>query len=91
MALDDIMVRTQIQLSEDQHVRLKRWASRHGISLSEAVRRCVEQKLSSERTESGRKSLVRDALAVCGKYDDPDGALHVGRDHDKYLEEAFRP
>jgi hypothetical protein len=41
------MVRTQIQLTEEQCVQLKRWASRLGISLAEAVRRCVADRLAA--------------------------------------------
>ncbi len=84
------MVRTQIRLSEDQHHRLKRWASRLGISLSEAVRRCVADRLSAEKADSGRKSLLREALEVCGKYADPDGPSRVATDHDRHLAGAYK-
>jgi hypothetical protein len=30
------MIRTQVQLTREQHVRLKRWADRLGISMAEA-------------------------------------------------------
>ena len=84
------MVRTQIQLSEDQHQRLKRWAMRLGISLSEAVRRCVVDRLSEERQDPGRKSRLREALEVCGKYSDPDGPSRIASDHDRHLAAAYR-
>jgi hypothetical protein len=35
----DTMVRTHVQLTEEQHRRLRRWARELGVSLSEAVRR----------------------------------------------------
>ncbi len=83
------MVRSQIQLTEDQHRRLRRWARRLGISLSEAVRRCVSDRLTAEEAEPSREELARSALAVCGKYSDPKGPSRVARDHDRYLTEAY--
>jgi hypothetical protein len=84
------MVRTQIQLTEEQHRQLRRWAARLGISLAEAVRRCVSERLSAEKSVSGRKAMVREALAVFGKYEDPDGLKNVAVDHDGHLAEAYR-
>ena len=84
------MVRTQIQLTEEQYVRLKRWASRLGISLAEAVRRCVADRLAAERLDVGRDSLVREAFSVVGKYADPEGASRVAKDHDEHLAAAYR-
>jgi len=85
------MVRTQIQLSEEMHRRLKRWANRLGISMAEAVRRCVADRLAEEKLELGREELVREALAVVGKYTDPGGATRVAHEHDAYLAEAYEP
>lgn len=84
------MVRTQIQLPEDQYRRLRRLARRLGVSLSEAVRRCVADRLEREDTAPTRDEVVRAALAVCGRYRDPAGATHVAADHDRHLAEAFR-
>lgn len=84
------MVRTQIQLTEDQYRRLKRWSRKLGISLAEAIRRCVAESLVREESAPGRKEMVRAALAVCGKYSDPKGPLTVARDHDRYPSEAYR-
>lgn len=83
------MVRTQVQLSEEQHRLLKRWAERLGISMAEAVRRCVADRLSRERVAEGRADRVREATTVIGKYADPDGASRVARDHDRHLPEAY--
>ena len=83
------MVRTQIQLPQDMHRDLKRWAHRLGISLAEAVRRCVTDRLADERLEVGREDLAREALAVIGKYADPRGTSRVARDHDEHLTEAY--
>ena len=83
------MVRTQIQLTEGQCVQLKRWASRLGISLAEAVRRCVADRLVAEGVDVGRDSLVREAFAVVGKYADSEGASRVAKEHDEHLAAAF--
>ena len=84
------MVRTQIQLPEDQHRRLRRWARELGISLSEAVRRCVADRLASEDAMPAREARVRAALHVCGKYRDPKGTSRVALEHDAHLAEAYR-
>ena len=83
------MVRTQIQLAEDQHRRLTRYAGRLGISLAEAVRRCVDAQLDREMTAPSRDDRVRAALAVCGKYHDPQGDTDVARNHDRQPGEAY--
>ena len=84
------MVRTQIQLPQDQYRRLKRWAQQRGISLSEAVRRCVAERLATEQNAPSRDTLVREALAVAGAYRDPTGARDVAREHDAHLARAYR-
>ena len=84
------MVRTQVQLTPEQHRRLKRWAQQRGISLSEAVRRCVAQQLDAEQGAPDRAALVREAVQVAGTYQDPEGATDVAREHDQHLYDAFR-
>jgi hypothetical protein len=84
------MVRIQIQLMEEQHRQLKRWAARLGISFAEAVRRCITDRLMAEKAVSNRKALIRDALEILGKYEDPEGLSGVAIDHDRHLSEAFR-
>ena len=84
------MVWTQIQLTEEQYRQLKGWAARIGVSLAEAVRRCVDDRLSAEKSVSGRKAMIREALAVLGKYEDPEGLSSVALDHDRWLSECYR-
>lgn len=83
------MVRTQIQLPESQYRSLRRWARRLGVSLSEAVRRCVADRLAVEEAAPSRDQQIRSALAVCGKYADPDGPSRVAQEHDRHLAEAY--
>jgi hypothetical protein len=84
------MIRTQIQLTEEQHRALKGWARERGISLAEAVRRCVADRLAEDASEAPRVDQVREVLAVAGKYADPGGPSRVARQHDDVLTEAYR-
>ena len=84
------MMRMQIQLTSEQHRLLKRWAARLGISMSEAVRRCVEEKLSRPEHGMGREELVRQAFLVCEKYSDPEGSSNVARNHDEHLARYYK-
>jgi len=81
------MVRLQVQLTEAQHRALKRWATRLGISFSEAVRRCVADRLARDERASGRADRVREAQTVIGKY--ASGRSDVAERHDDYLSDAF--
>ena len=84
------MVRTQIQLTEAQHRELTRYSRRLGISLSEAIRRCVTTQLEHDKAAPAREERVRAALAVCGKYHDAGGETRVALEHDRYLDDAYR-
>ena len=84
------MIRTQIQLTPEQHRRRKRWAQQRGISLAEAVRRCVTEHLAEESPVGTRADRVREALATAGKYSDPSGKTDVAREHDAALADAYR-
>ena len=83
------MIRAQIQFTEAQHRQLKRWAQQRSISVAEAVRRCVAERLAAEQSTPSRAMMVREALSVAGKYVDAKGARDDARNHDKYLAEAY--
>jgi hypothetical protein len=83
------MVRTQIQLTEEQHRQLKELAHRQGISLAEVVRRLIDEKLEHSEMSPTHLDRVRQALGVCGKYDDPSGDRNVAENHDRHLADAF--
>jgi hypothetical protein len=84
---DYIMVRTQILLTPEQHRLLKRMASRLGISMAEAVRRCVAEGLARSPDDPVRADRVREALSVVGQYGS--GSPDVAQRHDDYLADAF--
>ncbi|MEX1258954.1 MAG: CopG family transcriptional regulator [Gemmatimonadota bacterium] len=81
------MMRSQVQFTEDQHRALKRWADHLGISISEAVRRCVAERLAREDAAPTRADRVREAETVIGKY--ASGRSDVAERHDDYLPDAF--
>ena len=85
-----IMMRTQILLTREQHRELKRWAQQRNISLAEAVRRCVQERLAAEQAAPTRATMVREALSAAGAYRDPESATTIAREHDKHLVKAYR-
>ena len=80
------MVRTQVQLSEDDLAELRRLAAEEGVSVSALVRRGVKQVLES-RGKPSREELWARAREVAGKY--RSGKTDIGRRHDDYLAEDF--
>ncbi|MCY4029186.1 MAG: CopG family transcriptional regulator [Acidobacteria bacterium] len=68
---------------------MTRYAARLGISLAEAVRRCVDAQLDQDDTHPSRQERLRAALAVCGKYRDSSGETRVAREHDRHLDAAY--
>jgi len=79
------MMRIQIQLERQQHRRLRKRARELGVSISELVRRAID----AEQPADDSEELVRRALAVVGKYEDPQGGNIAAR-HDSALTEADR-
>jgi len=81
------MVRTQIQLTEEQARRLRKLARHEGLSLAEVIRRCVDRTLNEQAQT--RAELYRRAATVIGRHRDREGAHDVAERHDRYLDEAF--
>ena len=80
------MVKTQVQLPEDDLAALRRLAAEQGVSVSELVRRGVKQFLASSRGPS-REELWGRARAAAGKY--RSDKHDVARRHDHYIAEAI--
>ena len=78
------MVRTQIQLTEDQAKRARERAGTLGISISELIRRALDETLAER---SDKDEVRRRALSVIGCVTSDVGDLSVN--HDKYLVEAY--
>ena len=81
------MVRTQIQVTEQQQRKLRARALERGISLAEMIRRCVDQALADDVPDRG--ALYELAEEIVGCFPDKRGATDLAREHDRYLEEAF--
>ncbi len=77
------MIRTQIQLTEEQVKAIKELAALRGISMAEVIRQSVERVIA----ESDRRERRQRAIAVLGTFADDAG--DVSTNHDKYLEEAY--
>jgi Ribbon-helix-helix protein, copG family len=81
------VIRTQIQLTERQARRLRAHARDLGISLAEAIRRCVDRNLSDDMPD--RAALYDRAARLVGRFSPRRGARDLSRRHDRYLGEAF--
>jgi hypothetical protein len=82
------MVRTQIQLTEEQARRLRREAREQGVSVAEVVRRCLDHGLDAGKAD--RAKLYARAAALVGRFADRRGARDLARAHDRYLDRAFK-
>lgn len=79
------MIRTQIQLPEGQHRRLKAIAQQQGISLAELIRRLVDHGLRGGPAD--RAALYARAAALVGAFRAKEDDLSSR--HDDHLEDAF--
>jgi Arc/MetJ-type ribon-helix-helix transcriptional regulator len=79
------VVRTQIQLTEEQAEALRRLAHERRLSMAALIREAVDRLLDGDDD----RERWRRALSVVGKYRDKEGATDLGVNHDKYLAEAY--
>ena len=77
------MIRTQIQLEEEDFEELRREAARSGCSISAYVRRSVQTALASGR----REGAYRQAAELAGKY--RSGLNDLAVNHDEYLSDGW--
>ena len=80
------MIRTQIQLTEEQSTRLKEISSRRGISVAELIRQSVDHFVSADVNATDSELRER-TLSVIGKFHSD--ACDVSENHDDYLAEAY--
>ncbi len=80
------MIRTQIQITEGQARTLKRLARQQQCSVAELIRQSVDLYLA-KKGELPLDQQYERAMALVGKYHSGDADL--GRNHDKYLAEAY--
>ena len=80
------MVRTQIQLREEQVALLRKLASDSQTSMAEVIRRAVDLFARAEGATVDREARQRAAL-VAGRF--RSGVDDLAARHDDYLGEAF--
>jgi hypothetical protein len=83
------MVRTQIQLTEEQSSRLREAARRSGLSAAEIIRQSVDRFLAQGAGGPIGSTTRLSALEVSGRFHS--GLSDVAARHDVYLDEAYRP
>jgi hypothetical protein len=81
------MVRTQIQLTEDQVRTLKKIALSRDLSVAELIRQAVDSMIKSSPASDPEERMKR-ALDVVGKFSS--GKNDVSKHHDAYLAESYR-
>ena len=79
------MIRTQIQLTEEQAEKAKRLAAARGISMAEVIRQLLDA--APERDD--RTERFARALAAVGIGRDIEGKTDVGVRHDEYLADIY--
>jgi len=80
------MVRTQIQLTQDQAKALKRMAASRHLSVAELIRRAVDNMIKTS-TSADPEERLRRALEIAGKFSS--GERDISRKHDVYLSESY--
>ncbi len=81
------MVRTQIQLTEEQARAVKKMASAEGVSVAEVIRRAIGKIMRADKSINEEERHKR-ALEIVGKF--RSGKRDISKKHDEYLEEAYR-
>ena len=80
------MVRTQVQITEQQAAQLRKRAADEGTSLAEIVRRSIEVYLKASGAVADRERRQR-ALRASGRF--RSGKRDLSERHDKYLAETY--
>ena len=80
------MIRTQIQLTEDQAEKLQRLAKERGISMASVIRKAVDETLAKELRPTEMERRQR-ALKVAGAF--RSGINDLGTKHDEHLKKVY--
>lgn len=80
------MIRTQIQLTEDQVQALKRIATSRRISVAGLIRQAVDRMIQSGQLIDPEERHKR-AMDIVGKFHS--GKHDVSKNHDDYLLDAY--
>lgn len=80
------MIRTQVQLTEQQMQGLKSLAHARGISMAELIRQSIDTLLKTQQDVDLSEKRQR-AIAAAGRF--RSDVSDLGTNHDRYLAEAF--
>jgi len=80
------MVRTQIQLTEDQARALKKLAQSRRLSIAELIRKAVDTIIKSNTVVDAEERHKR-AMEIVGKFGS--GKHDISKKHDLYLMDAY--
>lgn len=80
------MVRTQVQLTEDQAKALKKMAASQHQSIAELVRKAVEAMIKTSPLVDSAERQKR-AVEIVGKFSS--GKRDISKKHDAYLGDAY--
>jgi len=81
------MIRTQIQLTEEQTEKAKRLAVERGVSMAEVIREAVDR--LPERDDRAERFARALAAIKRGGFRDREGKTDVSIHHDEYLAEIL--
>lgn len=80
------MVRTQIQLTDEQANQLKKLAASRHLSMAEIIRQAIDSMVKSSAVVDIEERQAR-AINIAGRFGS--GKQDVSKKHDEYLAEAF--
>jgi len=80
------MIRTQVQLTDDQFRSLKRLAADRGVSVAELIRQGVQLFIRGAGVIDSKERWQR-ALSAAGRFQS--NRSDISAQHDRYLEEAY--
>jgi metal-responsive CopG/Arc/MetJ family transcriptional regulator len=82
------MIRTQMQLTEEQFETLKELANERNVSVSELIRQAANELIASAKGIPLSERRKR-AIAIAGRFRSGSPGEEVSSEHDAYLAEAY--
>ena len=82
------MIRTQIQLTEEQARLVRQVAAERGVSMAEVIREGLDHSLKHSSYALSYEDRIRRAINAAGRY--RSGTTNGSTEHDKHLAEAFQ-